>query len=248
MFYVYGVDGLRFQGSLEELEKRRVKKTRPVLPLKGNGKSFAQILGEQSANSKAIKAYHKVIKAEPMVEPLVHIYQIMSSPVSTVGGDVPLYSAWLMLKDSNMRQLVVTSSSREVLGVLSDRNIFQHIKVIDGLIEVQRDLMVSEVLAAETYTTDAISDIRRVARVMAFYHLDAMPVVDDRRLVGIVTRGDILRGFAEKAGVVRREGRITDVALNGETGFIESVALESDEHLVIDCFGYDLQWTDHFSV
>jgi len=68
--------------------------------------------------------------------------------------------------------------------------------VIDGQIEVQRDLLVSEVLSRETYTTDAISDIRRVARVMAFYHLDAMPVMERERLVGIVTRGDILRGFA----------------------------------------------------
>jgi CBS domain-containing protein len=33
---------------------------------------------------------------------------------------------------------------------------------------------------------------------MAYYHVDAMPVLrDDTRLVGVVTRGDILRGFAE---------------------------------------------------
>ena len=199
MFYVYDIDGLRFQGSLEDLESRRVEKTRPVKALIGNGTPFGKLLDEEStksANAKVIKAYQRVIKKEDMVEPLVHVYQIMSTPVSTVGGDLPLYNAWLMLKESSIRQLVVTSLNKKVLGVLSDRNIFQHIKVIDGQIEVQRDLLVSEVLPAETYITDAISDIRRVARVMAFYHLDAMPVMERERLVGIVTRGDILRGFA----------------------------------------------------
>lgn len=199
MFYVYDIDGLRFQGSLEDLENRRVKKTRPIKALIENKTSFGKLLDEEkakSSNNNAIKAYQRSINKEAMVEPLVHVYQIMSTPVSTVGGDIPLYNAWMILKESNIRQLVVTTASREVLGVLSDRNIFQHIKVIDGRIEVQRDLRVSEVLPKETYTTDAISDIRRVARVMAFYHLDAMPVMERERLVGIVTRGDILRGFA----------------------------------------------------
>ncbi len=199
MFYVYDIDGLRFQGSLEDLESRRVEKTRPIKALIGNGTTFSKLLDEErerSANIKVINAYQRVVRKEAMVEPLVHVYQIMSTPVSTVGGDVPLYNAWLMLKESSIRQLVVTSLNKKVLGVLSDRNIFQHIKVIDGRIEVQRDLLVSEVLPRETYTTDAMSDIRRVARVMAFYHLDAMPVMEHERLVGIVTRGDILRGFA----------------------------------------------------
>jgi len=199
MFYVYDIEGLRFQGSLEDLESRRVERTRPIKALIENETAFGKLLDEERAkrrNAKAIQTYQGFGKKEAMVEPLVYVYQIMSSPVSTVGGDIPLYNAWLMLKESNIRQLVVATSSREVLGVLSDRNIFHHIKVIDGRIEVQRDLLVSEVLPRETCTTDALSDIRRVARVMAFYHLDAMPVMERERLVGIVTRGDILRGFA----------------------------------------------------
>lgn len=195
MFYVYDIDGLRFKGPLEQLERRRRVERRAAAAAIKEGETEAST-GE-GPGAQAAATYEQMVKPGNMVEPLVHIYQIMSSPVSTISPDISLVDVWMMLKKGNIRQVVVTTARKEIVGLVAERDILKHINIVNDEVEVDRNLVVKEIIENETITTDSKSDIRSVARVMAFYHIDALPVLEEERLVGIVTRGDILRGFAE---------------------------------------------------
>jgi acetoin utilization protein AcuB len=195
MFYVYDIDGLKFKGPMEELEQwRNVTRKNNVQKLEED-KSFSPY--QKGTGSQATAAYEKMIARDTMVEPLVHIHQIMSTPVTTIHHDASLVEGWSTMHDNKIRQLIVISDRKNVMGVLSERDILKRVNVIGDDLEVNQELKVSDVIKSDIITTDSMSDIRRVARVLAYYHIDAVPVMDAERLVGIVTRGDILRGFAE---------------------------------------------------
>ena len=195
MFYVHDIDGIQFKGPLEALEdQRKITKSSAITPAKRSDESSQFSLYLQS---KAVASYQQNIKRDNMIEPLIHVFQIMSSPVATVKADTTLLDAWMTLSQKKIRQLVVINEKRKVIGILADRDILKYINILGDGIYMDQEILVGNIIPGEVVTTDAVSDIRRVAKVMTHFHIDAMPVLESERLVGIVTRGDILRGFAE---------------------------------------------------
>ena len=80
------------------------------------------------------------------------------------------------------------------------------------------------------YAAPAAEQSSPLSQLVQAYHFDA----------SLYAR--YLRGYAEARGVVRREGKISQVALRGADGFIEAVTLEDgsriEGELFVDCSGF----------
>ena len=74
------------------------------------------------------------------------------------------------------------------------------------------------------------------------YARDDLPPINYAYHLDAGRYAQYLRKYAEKRGVIRQEGRIADVQLHPESGFVTSVSLESGEQitgdLFVDCSGF----------
>ena len=71
---------------------------------------------------------------------------------------------------------------------------------------------------------------------------DDLPPINYAYHINATAYAGFLRKYAEKRGVVRQEGKVEDVQLDAESGFVSSIKLESGQviegDLFVDCSGF----------
>lgn len=76
----------------------------------------------------------------------------------------------------------------------------------------------------------------------ADYQRDDLPPMNYAYHINATAYAGFLRRNAEQHGVIRREGKVIDVSLQNETGYVESVTMDDDTvisgDLFIDCSGF----------
>ncbi len=82
----------------------------------------------------------------------------------------------------------------------------------------------------------------KFARTQDYNKRDDLPPINYAYHLDAGKYAAYLRKYAELLGVVRKEGRVNDVRLDGESGFVTSIRLESGEEiagdLFLDCSGF----------
>lgn len=207
MFSIYGVSGRSFRGTLEALGPlsglsaarrgrgiaREGEELGPEMfvlekPLTGVGEE------EAGRYRQATEAYRRMLQGESERGPIHHAYQVMSRGVETLDPATRVEEAWRFLVSRGYGQAPVLGAAQGLVGMVSVKDLLAVLNVDVAGIRDVRARRVADVMASPVITTDPVSDIRRVARVLLDYDLTGLPVVGEQDdLVGIVTRGDILR-------------------------------------------------------
>jgi CBS domain-containing protein len=120
------------------------------------------------------------------------VRDIMSTKVQTIDLNEKAESAWNLMKWKRIHHVVVTDGPGQVVGVVSARDL--------GGQDREEARKVRPVAAMMTaYAVKAIPGmpVRQAANVMRGWNIGCLPVVDDGKLVGIVTVSDLLRIVAE---------------------------------------------------
>ena len=115
------------------------------------------------------------------------IRDIMSKIVVSIRPDATLIDAVKVLTKHHLSGAPVVSAAGEVIGFISEPNL------MDVLFdEESRTCKVSDYMSREVQMVHVNDSIATAATMFAMFGFRRLPVVEDGRLIGVVTRRDLL--------------------------------------------------------
>jgi len=130
------------------------------------------------------------------------ILQVKGGEVATVPPEATVRNLLAVLAEHNIGAVVVTDEGGAIAGIASERDVVRHLhhRGADLL-----DRPVSTIMTAQVRTCgpgDIVGDLRRVMTDNRFRHL---PVVEDGRLIGIVSIGDVVKSAIDTLETEREQ-------------------------------------------
>ncbi|MEJ2031679.1 MAG: CBS domain-containing protein, partial [Deltaproteobacteria bacterium] len=89
-----------------------------------------------------------------------------------------------------------------------------------------------QVMALNPVTINANSSIETAARLIHDYKISGLPVLDKKKLVGIITASDLLSAFIEVMGLLKASSRL-DVIVGKKGGLAEVSRIIKQHHCEI---------------
>ncbi len=110
--------------------------------------------------------------------------------VATVAPDATVSDALALLAHHNVGALVASVDGSSVDGIISERDIVRRMAV-DGAGAL--DVAVRELMKSEVATCDGRADTEKIMGIMTAGRFRHMPVVENGRLQGIISIGDVVK-------------------------------------------------------
>ena len=144
-------------------------------------------------------------------------------PIS-ISPEASIQEAIELMKTHSIRHLPVVDGQERLVGWVSDtelRGVF-----MASMIE---ELTVGDVMIADPITVSSSDVLEQAALLISKHKIGGMPVLEDGKLVGIITVVDILEAFVDIMGVLGSSSRL-DVRLGDSRDAFPEVSRIIREH------------------
>ncbi|MBI4012591.1 MAG: CBS domain-containing protein [Candidatus Rokubacteria bacterium] len=150
------------------------------------------------------------------------IRDVMSTDLVTVRPAESVRRAYEIMRDRRIRHLLVTEYGR-LVGILSDRDL-RPILLSPGLTGAS----VAEVMSETPTTIAPGASVEDAASLLVVRKIGCLPVVEEERLVGIVTETDLLAVLVELLGLLSQSTRVDVVVPGGPDAYEKVVEVIRD--------------------
>lgn len=150
------------------------------------------------------RASHKNVDTAPNIKKRrLSVRDCMTVDPATVGPKDPLQSVINLLRRRDIRSVPVIDNGK-LIGIVTDRDIRQVAPAYplfrddDEIRRYTERLTVTAAMTADPMTIAPDAPVMDAAKILETYRISSLPVVDEQRLVGVLTVTDLLRVFIDQ--------------------------------------------------
>jgi CBS domain-containing protein len=124
-----------------------------------------------------------------------HLLETKGSEVSTVSQERTVKDAVALLKERGIGALVVTGVSPPLVGMFSERDV---VRALATSGEKALDQKVADLMSRDVVTCTLATDLNELMTTMTERRFRHVPVVEDDRLLGLISIGDVVKARLEE--------------------------------------------------
>ncbi|MEZ4735414.1 MAG: CBS domain-containing protein [Caldilineaceae bacterium] len=122
----------------------------------------------------------------------------MTSPALVVTAQTPLLDAYNYMTEHDIRRVPVVDRRNVLVGILTMSDVLRTVPLFFQGADLSTDLLLNDQRVTQVMTTDPITispddTVQDAAELMLEYQVSGLPVVEDGRVIGVITESDIFR-------------------------------------------------------
>jgi CBS domain-containing protein len=131
-----------------------------------------------------------------------NLLEAKGTVVATTTADATVGDVVADLVRHRIGALVVSPDGQQIEGIVSERDIVQHLS------DVRADVLeepVTSIMSTSVRTCSPADDVESIMNLMTEHRVRHVPVVEDGRLCGIISIGDVVKSRIEELEKDRNE-------------------------------------------
>ena len=114
--------------------------------------------------------------------------------IFTISPQATVYDAVRVMAEKSIGALIVTNEAQQVVGILSERDYTRKIVLME---RTSKETTVEEIMTATVLTVSTTSTVEHCLTLMTDKHLRHLPVVENEKLLGLVSIGDLVKAVMD---------------------------------------------------
>jgi acetoin utilization protein AcuB len=164
----------------------------------------------------------------------------MSTPVLTIGPDIPIHEALQTMREKGIRRLPVVNDGGKLVGLVSEKDLLNASPSGATSLSVwELNYLLSKIRIGDIMTKDVITisqdtPLEEAARIMADNKIGSLPVLENGDVVGIITETDLFKIFLEILGARHAGVRVTALVpdVPGELAALTSALRDAGGNII----------------